>query len=309
MLSKSDTPEAPSLQRRLGPLSGPPHPFAVSFEIALDSNKAATLQGKAQMINGRKKTLIRRAVLLLLILALVGSIAMCVVLYQQAARSYADAQSVRLNPDDAGRFANADRDLPPLQVGQKRVVLFGDSRIEMWSPGPNLPGVQVINRGVSGETTAQLLLRLDRDVLALHPDVVVIEMGVNDLKNIGVFPGREQEIINSCEGNTDLMLKHLRQANVAVVLLSIFPVGDVPLTRRAIWSDNTIGQINAANRKWKAMQLPGVTVVDCDPVLSSGGRMNPAYANSTLHVNETGYQNLNTLIEPAVKKALESAAR
>lgn len=223
-------------------------------------------------------------------------------LYRQAMDSYVELQQLRLDPNDAKQFEKANARLPALRPGQKRIVLFGDSRIAMWQPLPDLPGVQIINRGAGSETTDQLLRRIDRDVIGLHPDAVIIEMGINDLKDIGLFPERGREIVNSCNANTDLMLERLRQANVPTVLLTIFPVGNVPLMRRPIWSDDTLSEVQKVNGRWKQFQLPGVTVVDCDPIFSVGGRMNHAYANSTLHLNDAGYKVLDALVEPIIHR-------
>jgi lysophospholipase L1-like esterase len=256
------------------------------------------------MINWMGKKFFRRGILLLLVLALGASVAANFVLYRQAMQSYVELQQLRLDPDDAKRFEASNRQLPSPAAGQKRVVLFGDSRIAMWRPLPNVAGCQIINRGVGSETTDQLLRRVERDVIGLHPDAVVIEMGINDLKNIGLFPASEQEIVNSCNRNTDLMLDGLRRNGTSVIVLTIFPVGPVPLTRRSIWSDKTLDAVGEYNRRMKGLALPGVIVVDCDPALSIGGRMNPKYALDTLHMTDAGYAALNSQLEPILKQVL-----
>jgi lysophospholipase L1-like esterase len=235
-----------------------------------------------------------------------AAIAGDVVLYRQATRTYVELQRVRLDPTGSAVFEAANRALAPAEPGRKRVIYFGDSRIAMWEDLPKPGRCQAINRGMGSETTAQLLMRLDRDVLALRPDVVVIEMGVNDLKNLGVFPDRQQQIIDRCTQNTDLLIERLAKANVRVLILTIFPVGDVPLIRRPLWSDKSLDAIAAFNRRLRSQKDPRVVVVDCDITLSEGGRMKRVYALDTLHLTAQGYQALNQLIEPVLAASLET---
>ena len=105
-----------------------------------------------------------------------------------------------------------------------------------------------MNRGVGGETTEQVLLRLDRDVLAPRPGVVVVQVGVNDLRSLALFPGREAEIVGRCEANLRAIVGRLRERGAVVVVTTIFPVGRVELARRPIWSDATIDAIDRVNR-------------------------------------------------------------
>lgn len=243
---------------------------------------------------------LRRGLAAFVLAALVASLAANVVLYRQAIETYTEFQTVRLDPMYGKVFEPANAELPPLPAGQKRVVLFGDSRIAMWSPTPQVAGVQIVNRGVGGETTDEILLRLDRDVIALKADIVVLEMGINDLKTLGLFPGKEQEIVNSFVRNADLVLERLRSQNIAVVLLTVFPPGQVPLARRMLWSDATRQAVANFNRRALGLHLKGVTVVDCDPALADGNRLRREYSLDTLHLSPAGYIELNRLVEPVI---------
>jgi len=225
-------------------------------------------------------------------------------LYKRSMEAYIELQRLRLDPTDAKAFDADNQRLEVTRRDAKRVVMFGDSRIAMWYPEPHISGCQWVNRGVGGQTTAQLLQRLDRDVIALHPDLVLVEMGVNNLKTIGVFPDQEGEIVKSCNRDTDLILQRLSDHNIPVAMLTIFPAGSVPFTRRSVWSDRTRDAIVAYNQRLATLKMPGLSVIDCDPSLSVGGRMNPRYASETLHVNEAGYVALDRLIEPTLNRLL-----
>jgi lysophospholipase L1-like esterase len=237
-------------------------------------------------------------------LALVVSVSANFMLYRQTMIEYSELQRVHLDPTHARVYVPANQALWDKPLNAKRVVMFGDSRIEMWHPVPAIPGCQFVNRGVGGQTTAEIQQRVDRDVIALHPDLVVIEMGVNNLKTLGVFPEREDEIVKSCDEQTDLILKSLSDHHIPVVMLTIFPVGSVPWVRRSTWSDRIPVAVEAYNRRLLELKRLGLTVIDCDPALAVGGRMNPRYAVDTLHVNEAGYGALNQLIEPTLGRLL-----
>ena len=91
-----------------------------------------------------------------------------------------------------GRYRDANARLTPLAKGEARVVLMGDSITESWSDagvGGFFPGRPYVNRGISGQTTAQMLVRFRPDVIALKPEAVVILAGTNDIAgNTGVTP-------------------------------------------------------------------------------------------------------------------------
>ena len=114
------------------------------------------------------------ALCLLATAALVVSVLVNVALLRYSISEYRRAQKVRLDPAGAGRFDEANRNLPAPAQGEVRILLFGDSRVANWKPLPTLAGAQLVNRGHGGDTTAQLLLRLDRDVLTLQPGIVLL---------------------------------------------------------------------------------------------------------------------------------------
>src|ERR1051325_6053608 len=79
------------------------------------------------------------------------------------------------------RFADANAALPPPAPNERRVVFLGDSITEGWDLPGSFPGKPYLNRGISGQTTPQMLIRFRRDVVALKPAVVVILAGTNDV--------------------------------------------------------------------------------------------------------------------------------
>ena len=130
------------------------------------------------------------------ILLMAGSIGLNLVLFRYALSRYKSEQRVRMDPTGAALYVRPNADLPPPEEEKPRVVLFGDSRISLWSPVIRLDRCEIVNRGWSGETTSQGLLRLDRDVIALRPRMVLIQEGINDLKGIGLFTREEDAIVD-----------------------------------------------------------------------------------------------------------------
>ena len=95
------------------------------------------------------------------------------------------------------RFKEADLKLGSPAAGEKRVVFMGDSITEGWhfdAPGGVFAAKPYINRGISGQTTPQMVLRFHQDVIALQPKVVVILAGTNDIAgNTGPMTLEETE--------------------------------------------------------------------------------------------------------------------
>jgi lysophospholipase L1-like esterase len=220
------------------------------------------------------------------------------VLFGISKSAYREAQEVRLNPTDAGK-------LPPVTLApsQKRLVFAGDSHIAMWSDLPQIPGWQSINRGIGDQTTAQLLLRWETDVLALKPDAVVLEIGTNDIKAIGsVSPEVREKIIAQCLANRQKMLDTLQERHIPVLVMGMWPLGKPPLSRRPVWSDDTYAAREVINAK--TATIP-VTFFPTDTVLAdSSGRLRPELSADFLHPNAAGYTQLNQQMTKALQKFL-----
>src|SRR5271170_4637771 len=105
------------------------------------------------------------------------------------------ASRIAIYTDDFGelkRYREADAALAPPAAKENRVVFLGDSITDYWKLADYFPGKPYINRGIGGQTTPQMLIRFRQDVIDLHPKVVVILAGTNDIAgNTG--PARNQE--------------------------------------------------------------------------------------------------------------------
>ncbi|MBV8115257.1 MAG: capsular biosynthesis protein, partial [Silvibacterium sp.] len=121
------------------------------------------------------------------------------------------------------RYAADNAKVAPPAPGENHVVFMGDSITDAWgrSVGRFFPGKPYINRGISGQTTPQMLIRFRPDVIKLQPKVVVILAGTNDIAgNTG------PETLEEIEGNLESMAQLSQANNIRVVLASVMPVCD-----------------------------------------------------------------------------------
>jgi len=241
----------------------------------------------------------RRAIALGILL--VSSTAANVAAVRVGERLYAREQEVRLDPiglhvherERSGAGAHAN----PV------VAMFGDSRVAMWPP-PAIEGFDVVNVGVGFQTTEQALLRFDQDVAPLHPAVVLLQLVVNDLKALPLFPERHDAIVEECRANIVRIVDKSRALGARVLLTTIFSLGDVPIYRRVVWSPGPtargIVEVNAFLRRL-ALTNSGVTVLESDAVLDDPpGKIRGAFQLDYLHENAAAYTELDKRVVPLV---------
>src|SRR5579875_1853240 len=122
------------------------------------------------------------------------------------------------------RYHDDNARLNPPMSGERRVVFLGDSITDGWGRSQAssfFPGKPYVNRGISGQTTPQMLIRFHPDVIALQPKAVVILAGTNDLAgNTG------PETLDQIEANLESMAQLAKANNIRLVLASVMPVCD-----------------------------------------------------------------------------------
>jgi lysophospholipase L1-like esterase len=122
-----------------------------------------------------------------------------------------------------GRYHAANRELLKRTPEAGRVVFMGDSITDFWRLEESFPGKPYVNRGIGGQVTSQMLVRMYPDVLALRPEAVVILAGTNDIsRNNG--PTTAEMI----EQNIMAMTELAQHRGIKVLLCSVLPVSDYP---------------------------------------------------------------------------------
>ena len=199
-----------------------------------------------------------------------------------------------------GRYRDDNARLPAPAPGEARVVFFGDSITDAWGRAEGtrfFPGKPYVNRGIAGQTTAQMLLRFRQDVIALRPAAVVILAGTNDIAGntgLATLPMIEDNLRSMTE---------LAQANhIRVILASVLPVSDYP------WHPGLrpAGKVRALNA-WieSCAASSGATYLDYyDALTNALGGMDSRLAADGVHPTPTGYAIMARLAQQAVERAL-----
>lgn len=169
------------------------------------------------------------------------------------------------------------------------VVLLGDSITQGWGEDFSawFPGVKIANRGISGDTSRGVLIRLQEDVLALHPQAVVLLIGTNDLE--------EQAQPETIAGNLKLILAALKQHNapMPVVLCEVFPSSETK--KRPAAKIKRLNQLYAEAVKGN----PQVTLLETWPLFADAqGDALPAEFPDLLHPNFAGYAKWAAALRP-----------
>ena len=179
-----------------------------------------------------------------------------------------------------------------------RVVFMGDSITEFWGKEPFLHGNRhFVDRGISGQTAPQMLVRFRSDVVQLNPAVVHIMAGTNDIAgNTG--PETEDETF----GYIVSMVQLARANHIKVVLASVPPAADF-WWRRGLDPAPKIRHLNARLRAYALGH--GIVYADYWPILAtSDGAMKPQYADDGVHPNARGYEAMRPITEAAIARAL-----
>ena len=196
-------------------------------------------------------------------------------------------------------YREENRTLGAPKAGERRVVFFGDSITDAWGRqhGHFFPDRPWVNRGISGQTTPQMLIRFRPDVLELHPEAVVILAGINDIAgNTGAEP------IEEIEGNFRSMVELAEAEHVRVVLSSVLPAAKFP------WRPGTdprdeVAALNAFLERLAAEHH--AVYLNYFPAMAGPQRgMRTELTIDGIHPNNAGYAVMEPMAQAAVEKAL-----
>ena len=235
---------------------------------------------------------LKTAVPILLAILLLGSAALNGYLFLKAKQYYLELNSTRLDP--LGLSAYRVGEAVAKEEGVITAVFFGDSRAAQWPNPGGLEGYRFYNRGIGSQTSVQLTARFQAHVSPLQPDVIIMQMCINDLKTIPLFPQNEQAIIHNCLANIDQVLAEAEKLDAQVILTTVFPVGDVPLERRIVWSPAIAEAVKTVNDQIRSKASDTVFIFDSYALLADAqDKLAPEFAHDELHLNNAGYTHLN----------------
>lgn len=198
------------------------------------------------------------------------------------------------------RFKAENEQVPAPKANEHRVVFMGNSITEGWIRlDPDFfAGKPYINRGISGQTTPQMLVRFRPDVINLKPEVVVILAGTNDIAgNTG--PSTLEMIMDNLISMAELAkLNHIK-----VVLCSVLPAFDYPW-KPGMEPAMKIVRLNEMIKKYADDN--GIVYLDLfSPMADERKGMKKEYSNDGVHPTLAGYKVMDPLVEKAIQKALK----
>lgn len=216
------------------------------------------------------------------------------------------ARRIAVFTDDFGqlaRYRDADAALKPPAPGENRVVFFGDSITDIWHLDEYFPGKPYVNRGIGGQTTPQMLVRFRQDVIDLHPKVVVILAGTNDIAgNTG--PMRLEDIEADYASLAELAQIH----NIRVVFASVLPTHNYTEKSKDFFAQRSpekILELNLWLKNYLAVHPDCVYLDYFSALVDDKGLMKKDLADDGLHPNAAGFKIMAPLAEAAIAKALK----
>jgi lysophospholipase L1-like esterase len=209
------------------------------------------------------------------------------------------------------RYAKDNATVTPPAAGESRVVFLGDSITDAWDDpkyGGFFPGKPYINRGISGQSTPQMVLRMPADVLALAPKVIVLLAGTNDIAgNTGPMT------LEQIEGNIQMISELAKLHGATMVLSSILPTSNYHYNGERFGPQTTRRppeKIRALNAWLKAYaEKNGHVYLDYyAATVDANGMLKTELSSDDLHPNAAGYAIMAPLAEAAIAKALAGAS-
>jgi lysophospholipase L1-like esterase len=197
------------------------------------------------------------------------------------------------------RYHEANAKLAPPAAGERRIVFLGDSITESWAArGSFFPGEPYVNRGIGGQTTAQMLVRFRQDVIGLNPALVVILAGTNDIAENG-----GPTTLEAIEDNLQSMAELAKLNGIRVILASNLPAIDYPWRRGLEPAD----KISALNR-WIAEYCATNHLVYLDyysAMVDDKRALRRDLSNDGVHPTAAGFAVMAPLAEKAIRDALD----
>jgi len=212
------------------------------------------------------------------------------------------------------RYKDENRELKKKPHDSKRVLFMGDSITDFWKLAEYFPGKPYVNRGISGQTTPQMLVRMYPDVIVLKPAAMVVLAGINDIsQNTG--PATAEMVQHNIMAMTDIA----QHNGIEVILCSILPISDyaflkqqasgqvnpymnIPVT--ATHPPEDILKLNAWMKDY-ASRVNAIYVDYFGALVDEKGFLKENCSEDGIHPNAEGYRIMTKIVEGAIEKALK----
>jgi lysophospholipase L1-like esterase len=197
-------------------------------------------------------------------------------------RYHADDEKLKGQPAEAGR-----------------VVFMGDSITDGWKLSQYFPGKPYVNRGIGGQTTPQMVVRMFEDVVNLKPSAMIVLAGTNDIaRNTG------PETIEMIEDNFQAMTELAQAHGIKVILCSLTPISDYgPRPMSGSRPPSDILKLNAWIKDYAA-KSHAVFADYFAAIVDEKGMLKDGFSRDGLHPNDKGYELLAPVAAAAIEKAL-----
>lgn len=221
---------------------------------------------------------------------------------ERLAQWRASRVSVYMNDfGELSRYRDADAALPSPTSSENRVVFYGDSITDGWKLAEYFPGKPYVNRGISEQTTAQMLVRFRQDVINLHPKVLVVLAGTNDIAgNTGPIS------LEDIEANYTTLAELAALHHIRLIYSSVLPVHEYTERAGDMFTQRPPDKIRVLNQWLKDYcEKNGCYYLDYfGAMVDDKGFLKKELADDGLHPNPAGYKVMAPLAQGAIEKAL-----
>lgn len=226
-----------------------------------------------------------------------------ILLPEHAPDAQVSVVKIQLIPQDdwanLKKYRKANMELKAPRQKDNRIVFMGNSITEKWVMFHKefFTKNNYIGRGISGQTTSQMLLRFKPDVVELHPKAVVIHAGTNDIAG-----NRGPITLDQIASNIFSMAELAKAHNIRVVLASVLPASSYSWSP-SIEPAEKIVQLNNLIKTY-AKQNNIVYLDYYSPMVNENKGLKKEYGRDTVHPSIAGYNIMEPLVKEAIKKAL-----
>ncbi len=198
------------------------------------------------------------------------------------------------DPANMAKYREHNKALMESGKVENRIVFMGNSITEFWNLKESFGDKPYVNRGISGQTTPQMLMRFKADVIELQPEAVVILAGINDIaENSGPIPLKETA------GNIFRMVELAKDANIRPIMCSVLPAADFPW-RPGLKPATKIVELNQMLREYaKSHNIPYVDYYSKMADKNLG--LKKSYSGDGVHPNDTGYKVMSKILAKTLR--------